>query len=85
VTTSVGDADALKSDVAHAHRLGFTGKLCNHPAQIRAVAAGFAPSESEQQWARAVLAAGDSVTVVDGHMVDKPVIERARRILAASS
>jgi citrate lyase subunit beta/citryl-CoA lyase len=85
VTTSVGDADALTSDVAHCRRLGFTGKLCIHPAQIPVIAAGFAPSDSELQWARAVLAAGDSVTVIDGHMVDKPVIERARRVLGASS
>lgn len=84
VTTGVGDAAALAADIAHAHRLGFAGKLCIHPAQIPAVAAGFAPSERELRWARAVLAAGDSVGVVDGHMVDKPVIERARRVLAAA-
>lgn len=83
VTTSVRNADALSADIVHARRMGFTGKLCIHPAQVPAVTTGFAPTEDERQWARAILDAGDSVTVVDGHMVDKPVIERAERILAA--
>ncbi|MGY0055480.1 HpcH/HpaI aldolase/citrate lyase family protein [Streptomyces sp. LZ34] len=82
VTTAVRDAEALSADVAHARRLGFTGKLCVHPAQLRAVADGFSPSESELRWARAVLDAGDTVTTVDGQMVDKPVLARAQRVLA---
>ncbi|WP_413798190.1 HpcH/HpaI aldolase/citrate lyase family protein [Streptomyces iranensis] len=81
VTTAVRDAEALRTDTAHARRLGFTGKLCVHPAQPRLVAEGFAPSAEELRWARAVLDAGDSVTTVDGQMVDKPVLERARRTL----
>ncbi|MDH6622620.1 citrate lyase subunit beta/citryl-CoA lyase [Streptomyces sp. LBL] len=82
VTTAIRDAGALGADVAHARRLGFTGKLCVHPAQVQAVAAGFAPSDTEVRWARAVLDAGSSVTTLDGQMVDKPVLERARRVLA---
>ncbi|MER6152914.1 HpcH/HpaI aldolase/citrate lyase family protein [Streptomyces hirsutus] len=84
VTTSVKDTGALAEDITHARRLGFTGKLCIHPAQIPAVTAHFAPTESELRWARTVVDAGDSVTVIDGQMVDKPVLERARRILAAA-
>jgi citrate lyase subunit beta/citryl-CoA lyase len=42
---------------------------------------GFAPTEAERAWARRVVTAGDSVSVVDGRMVDKPVLARARRIL----
>ncbi|MGW2616668.1 HpcH/HpaI aldolase/citrate lyase family protein [Streptomyces sp. NPDC001500] len=82
VTTAVRDMDTLSADIAHARRLGFTGKLCVHPCQLLSVTEGFAPSAEEVQWARAVLAAGDSVTTVDGQMVDKPVLERARRVLA---
>jgi citrate lyase subunit beta / citryl-CoA lyase len=74
--------DTLSADVAHARRLGLTGKLCVHPYQLLPVTEGFAPSAEEVQWARAVLGAGDSVTTVDGQMVDKPVLERARRVLA---
>ncbi|UKY48070.1 HpcH/HpaI aldolase/citrate lyase family protein [Streptomyces inhibens] len=82
VTTAVRDTDVLTTDIARARRLGFTGKLCIHPAQLPAVADGFAPSAEELHWARAVLHAGDSVTTVDGQMVDKPLLERARRVLA---
>ncbi|MFF9505248.1 HpcH/HpaI aldolase/citrate lyase family protein [Streptomyces sp. NPDC014656] len=82
VTTSVKDLALLAEDVAHARRLGFAAKLCIHPGQVPVVAKGFAPTEDERAWARSVLTAGESVTVVDGHMVDKPVLDRARRILA---
>lgn len=84
VTTAVRDAGVLRADIAHARRLGFSGKLCIHPAQIEGVAAGFTPSAEEVRWARAVLGAGESVTTVDGHMVDAPVLIRARRVLAAA-
>ncbi|MFE6931072.1 HpcH/HpaI aldolase/citrate lyase family protein [Streptomyces sp. NPDC057699] len=84
VTTAVRDTGALTADTAHARRLGFTGKLCVHPAQIAPVTAGFAPTEGELRWARVVLGAGEAVTTVDGHMVDKPVLDRARGILARS-
>ncbi|MEU5046891.1 HpcH/HpaI aldolase/citrate lyase family protein [Streptomyces griseorubiginosus] len=81
VTTAVKDAGVLRDDITHARRLGFTGKLCIHPDQVEAVGRGFAPSQDELEWARAVVTAGDSVTTVDGRMVDKPVLERARRLL----
>ncbi|MFD6277469.1 HpcH/HpaI aldolase/citrate lyase family protein [Streptomyces sp. NPDC060209] len=84
VTTAVRDPEALAADTAHARRLGFSGKLCVHPAQIAPVAAGFAPTESELRWARTILGAGKAVTTVDGHMVDKPVLDRARGILEQS-
>ncbi|MCX5417178.1 CoA ester lyase [Streptomyces sp. NBC_00059] len=84
VTTAVRDLEVLAADTAHARRLGFSAKLCVHPAQIAPVASGFAPTGEELRWARAVLEAGDSVTTVDGHMVDKPVLERARRMLAGA-
>jgi citrate lyase subunit beta/citryl-CoA lyase len=82
VTTAIRDTEALVTDVAHARRLGFHGKLCIHPAQLPVVTEGFAPSEEELHWARAVVEAGASVSAVDGQMIDKPVLERARRLLA---
>ncbi|WP_055558108.1 CoA ester lyase [Streptomyces sp. NBRC 110028] len=85
VTTALRDPQALAADTAHARRLGYAGKLCVHPVQIGPVADGFGPSASELRWARAVLDAGESVTTVDGHMVDRPVLERARGILARAA
>ncbi|MGW6007859.1 HpcH/HpaI aldolase/citrate lyase family protein [Streptomyces sp. NPDC055210] len=84
VTTAIRDLDVLRTDIVDARHLGFTGKLCVHPYQLPLTADGFAPSARELEWARTVLGAGESVTTVDGQMVDKPVLERARRILAAA-
>ena len=83
VTTALDDTDTLARDIHHARRLGFGGKLCVHPKQLPAVAKGFAPTDEELAWARKVLAAGDAVSAVDGAMVDRPVRERARRLLGA--
>ncbi|MFF4767367.1 HpcH/HpaI aldolase/citrate lyase family protein [Streptomyces sp. NPDC001255] len=84
VTTALDDPEALERDIRHGKRLGYSGKLCVHPRQLPAVAAGFAPTREERDWARAVLTAGESATAVDGMMVDRPVRERARRLLGAS-
>lgn len=45
--------------------------------------AAYAPDEDELAWARRVLAAGhDGAAAVAGEMIDRPVVERARRIAA---
>jgi citrate lyase beta subunit len=45
----------------------------------------FAPSAGEIEWARTVIAAfegqSEGVLSVNGTMVDRPVVERARRVL----
>lgn len=83
VTAALDDPDRLAEDVDHARRLGFGGKVCIHPEQIEAVNRGFVPSEAEALWARRVLEAAGMVAVrFEGEMIDRPVIERARRILA---
>ena len=44
----------------------------------------WAPSAGEIEWARRVVAAvpsNDAAFTLDGRMVDKPVVERAQRIL----
>jgi len=86
VTPAVDDRATLESDVAYAARLGFAGKLCVHPRQVDVVAAVLRPSVDQLDWARRVLTSGadEGVAVVDGEMVDRPVLERARRLLAAA-
>ncbi|QKT08803.1 CoA ester lyase [Gordonia sp. X0973] len=85
VTAAVDDTDKIAAETTAARRLGFAGKLCIHPRQVPTVASAFAPTEAEQVWARRVLEAiaeGDGVAVLDGEMIDKPVLDRAQRILA---
>jgi citrate lyase subunit beta/citryl-CoA lyase len=84
VTTALSDVDAVRADTRHAVELGFTGKLCVHPRQVPVVHDAFRPTGAEIAWARSVLAAGEGVTAVDGRMVDRPVLLRARRLLDRS-
>ena len=82
VTTSVADLDALVDDVTYARQLGFAAKLLIHPAQVAPTARAFRPTEAERAWAAGVLdAVRYGVGVHDGHMVDEPVLARARHIL----
>jgi citrate lyase subunit beta/citryl-CoA lyase len=86
VSVGFDDEAQMRAAAERARRLGFGGKLCIHPRQVAAVNAAWRPAPAEVQWAERVLAAfeasGGSVTTVDGQMVDRPVVERARRILA---
>lgn len=84
VTSSVIDDDVLIADVEDAAAIGFTGKSCIHPRQIPLVHAAFMPSPEIVRWAREVIAvAGDgSVTALNGHVIGKPVVDRARRVLS---
>jgi len=75
----------LADEVAAVRRLGFAGKLAIHPKHVAAINAGFAPTADEVARAERIVAAaaaGDGVCVVDGRMVDAPVVRAAQRALA---
>ncbi|MFT3872355.1 MAG: CoA ester lyase [Nocardioides sp.] len=85
VTGDVYDHDRLVADVEAAVALGFAGKLCVHPTQVSPAASALAPTAEEVAWAAKVLAAvseggGQGVVLLDGRMVDAPVIARAKRL-----
>jgi citrate lyase subunit beta/citryl-CoA lyase len=88
VTLALHDEAGLVADVDRARRFGFAGKLCVHPAQVAAVNAGFQPDAAEVAWARHVLAMAATNVAgalrVDGKLVDRPLLERARQLVAAS-
>lgn len=83
VTADFKDEALLASDLEHATSLGFGGRLCIHPSQTAPTLAAFMPTQDEIERARAILdAAGDSlVAQLEGQMIDRPVIEQARRTL----
>ena len=87
VTPNFSDDAGLASETEAARKLGFGAKLLIHPRQVATVRRVFAPSEADVDWARRVIAAletasaGGAVTV-DGRMIDKPVADAARRVLA---
>jgi citrate lyase subunit beta / citryl-CoA lyase len=89
VTVETRDNTVISRDAERARSLGFGGKLCIHPAQVHPVNAAFSPDPADLDWAHKVLAGapddaltGTGAFSVDGQMVDRPVLERARRILA---
>lgn len=85
VTTDLTGGEPAGDDAAYASRLGFTGKMCIHPVQVEPVNSAFEPDPADLKWARTVMASSaGGATKVDGHMVDAPVLERARRLLARS-
>ena len=75
----------LRDEAAKARRLGFTGKVAIHPAQIPAIHEVFTPLAEEVEQARRIVeadrAAGGGAVALDGRMVDRPVVEAARRML----
>lgn len=84
----VHDADSLREDCRRARGLGFRGMMCIHPAQVPIVHAAFAPTPAELAWAQEVVdafeaaeASGAGVALAAGQMVDRPVVDRARRLL----
>ena len=85
VSVNFNDPVRMREDALRSRQLGFGGKLCIHPVQVAAVNQAFEPSEAERNWAARVLAAfeasGGAATAVDGKMIDRPVVELARRIV----
>ncbi len=79
--TAITDTDAVLDAARRARACGFGGKLCIHPAQLTPVRTGFRPTEDEIVWATRVMEAGEAAVQLDGRMIDKPVVERARRVL----
>jgi citrate lyase subunit beta/citryl-CoA lyase len=79
------DEAGLEEQCRLARALGFRGKASIHPAQVETINRVFAPSDDEVAWARGVVDAfegqSEGVLAVNGAMVDKPVVDRARRIL----
>ncbi|HZA13824.1 MAG TPA: CoA ester lyase [Myxococcaceae bacterium] len=89
VSTQIADEAVVARDAERAMRFGFDGKLCIHPAQVPPTNRAFMPSAEEAEWAEGLMAELSSRTgsargafSYRGTMVDQPIIERARRILA---
>jgi citrate lyase beta subunit len=83
------DDQGLEAEARLARSLGFRGKACIHPAQVDIVNRVFSPTTDEVERARRVvdayergLADGRGAVALDGEMIDLPVVERARRVLA---
>ncbi len=85
VYSRVDDDAGLRDYVRRCRAMGFDGVGCVHPRQVSIVNLAFAPSDSEIERARRICEAYDAaqggVVLVDGAMVDLPVVARARAVL----
>ena len=80
------DPDGMAREATLARELGFSGKGPIHPKQIPILNDGFTPSESEIAHARRILdaftKADTGLVVVDGKLIEKPVLRDMQRILS---
>ncbi len=83
------DEARYRETAERARRLGFAGGFCIHPKQVPILNAAFSPSAEEIADARAVVAAyeaaeqaGRGAVSHQGRMIDRPVVERARALIA---
>ena len=80
------DPDGMTREATLARDLGFSGKGSIHPKQIPILNNVFTPSESEIAHARRILGAfakaDTGLVVVDGKLIEKPVLRDMQRILS---
>jgi citrate lyase subunit beta/citryl-CoA lyase len=84
----VDDVEGFEQTVRAGRAMGFTGSVCIHPKQVPIVNRGFSPTADERAWAARVVAADEAAraaglgaVLLDGRMIDRPIVERARRWL----
>ena len=80
------DPDGMRVAAEQARDLGFAGKGAVHPKQIPALNGVFTPSEDQIARARRVTAefeaADTGLVVIDGKLIEKPVLRDMYRIIA---
>jgi citrate lyase subunit beta/citryl-CoA lyase len=85
----VGDMDGLRSWAQNSRSLGFEGMGCVHPMQIAIIHDAFAPTSTEIDKAKKIVAAFDEaqkaglgVVSLGSKMIDPPVVQRALKLMA---
>lgn len=80
------DHEGLVTAARQAKSLGFSGKGSIHPKQIAAINDVFTPSEEEITRARKIITtfeeADTGLVVIDGKLIEKPVLRDMSRILS---
>jgi len=85
----IEDLDAFRATIKRSRKLGFACASCVHPRQIPILNEEFAPGAAEVDYATRMLACWDETlakglgaVTFEGKMIDIPIIERARNLLA---
>lgn len=82
-SSSIDDLIEVEDEAVRAAELGFAGKMAIHPKQITQISRAFVPAAVDLAWAQRIIAAADTgqAVRVEGQMVDKPILDRARKII----
>jgi len=85
----VPSLEGLSDECYRARRVGFAGKAAIHPTQVQAIQDAFSPTSDDVAWARKIVGAYEQnkggVLLVDGQLIERPVIMAAERTLAIAS
>jgi citrate lyase subunit beta/citryl-CoA lyase len=88
VYSDVSNMDGLRESVIDAKSIGFEGKGCIHPRQVKVVHEAFAPTNEEIEKAKKIVLAfeeaekkGVGVVSLGSKMIDPPVVKRALKII----
>ncbi|KSU80285.1 citrate lyase subunit beta / citryl-CoA lyase [Fictibacillus enclensis] len=90
VFPDIKDPNGFITETRASKDLGFQGKLLIHPSQIELLSQVYAPTEAEIAHAKRLIQAfessvtkGEGVLQLDGKMVDLPIVDKAKKMLAA--
>lgn len=85
---AVKDLEQLESEARDAKAMGFTGKAVLHPTNVETVHRIFSPTPEEITRAHEVIAAFEAsktgLVVIDGKLIERPVIRKMQQVLAAA-
>ncbi len=88
VWVDLKDTEGLWGFARQSRRLGFSGMSLIHPSQIDPINSVFSPTPEEIDYAQQVVKAyeeavarGDGSISFGGQLIDRPIVERARRTL----
>jgi citrate lyase subunit beta/citryl-CoA lyase len=88
VWVDLNDSDGLLGFAKQSRQLGFSGMSCIHPSQVDAINTVFSPTPEEIEYCQKVLQAfeeanarGDGSIAFGGQLIDRPIVERARRAI----
>ncbi|HEQ2218486.1 citrate (pro-3S)-lyase subunit beta [Streptococcus pyogenes] len=92
VCSDVNNTEGFQNEVRMIKQLGFDGKSVINPRQIPLVNEIYTPTKKEIDHAKQVIWAireaeskGSGVISLNGKMVDKPIVERAERVIALAT
>ena len=88
VWVDLNDSAGLHSFAKQSRQLGFSAMSCIHPSQVEAINTIFSPTAAEIDYCQKVLQAfeeanarGDGSIAFGGQLIDRPIVERARRTI----